>query len=88
MPDQPAPILPEVRQVQPGDSLLLCRCGRSPRLPDCLAPCADGCELRPVRPQLLLLCRCAKSARLPYCDGSHAPPASGFKDRWRRFWHG
>jgi CDGSH-type Zn-finger protein len=86
--DKPAPILPEVRQVKPGDTWLLCRCGRSPQLPDCISACPDLLELRPEREQFLLLCRCARSQRLPYCDGSHNPSVSGFKARWRRFRHG
>jgi CDGSH-type Zn-finger protein len=86
--DKPAPILPEVRQVKPGDTLLLCRCGRSPQLPDCISACPDLLELRPEREQFLLLCRCARSQRLPYCDGSHNSSVSGFKAHWRRFRHG
>ena len=77
--------IPEVRQVKPGETHLLCRCGRSPALPDCSAGCAEGLRLAPVRQQFLLLCRCGRSQRLPYCDGSHNPPAEGLKARWRRF---
>lgn len=80
--------LPEVRQVSPGETHLLCRCGRSPTLPDCSPGCVEGLHLQPVREQLLLLCRCGLSRRLPYCDGSHSPPAEGFKARWRRFARG
>ncbi|MFZ3206262.1 MAG: CDGSH iron-sulfur domain-containing protein [Pseudomonas sp.] len=82
-PDPPA--LPEVRQVNPGETHRLCRCGRSPVLPDCSAGCAEGLCLEPVRQQFLLLCRCGESRRLPYCDGSHSPPAESLKTRWRRF---
>jgi len=81
-------VLPEVRQVCPGDTYLLCRCGRSPQLPDCPAACAAALRLEPVRQQLLLLCRCGRSRNLPYCDGRHARPAPGFLARWRRFWLG
>jgi len=81
-------VLPEVRQVKPGDALLLCRCGRSPQLPDCLSACVDALELLPEREQFLLLCRCGLSQRLPYCDGSHNQPVAGFKARWWRFWRG
>ncbi|WP_349255722.1 CDGSH iron-sulfur domain-containing protein [Pseudomonas sp.] len=88
MSSKPAPILPEVRQVKPGDTLLLCRCGRSPQLPDCSSGCSHGLRLEPVQQQLLLLCRCARSRHLPYCDGSHNPPVQGFRERWRRFWWG
>ncbi|MFP5423095.1 MAG: CDGSH iron-sulfur domain-containing protein [Gammaproteobacteria bacterium] len=88
MSSKPAPILPEVRQVKPGDTLLLCRCGRSSQLPDCVSACPDALKLQPEREQFLLLCRCARSQRLPYCDGSHNQPVSGFKARWRRFWRG
>ncbi|MES2819633.1 MAG: CDGSH iron-sulfur domain-containing protein [Pseudomonadota bacterium] len=80
-----ASLLPEVRQVQPGDTLLLCTCGRSPALPDCHAPCTQGLRLPIKRAQRLLLCRCGKSRQLPYCDGSHQAPAPGFTARWRRF---
>jgi CDGSH-type Zn-finger protein len=79
------PLLPEVRQVSPGETHLLCRCGRSSALPDCPSDCTDGLLLRPARQQYLLLCRCGQSRRLPYCDGSHSPPAEGLKARWRRF---
>ncbi|MDP3816710.1 CDGSH iron-sulfur domain-containing protein [Pseudomonas sp.] len=83
-----APVLPEVRQVKPGATSLLCRCGRSPQLPDCPSSCSHGLRLDPVQEKLLLLCRCGHSRHLPYCDGSHSPPAPGFKARWRRFWRG
>ena len=79
------PILPEVRQVNPGETYLLCRCGRSPTLPDCSPGCTAGLHLQPVRRQILLLCRCGLSARLPYCDGSHNPPTAGLRARWQRF---
>ncbi|MBB2495624.1 CDGSH iron-sulfur domain-containing protein [Aquipseudomonas ullengensis] len=88
MSDNPFVMLPEVRQVLPGETLLLCRCGRSPELPDCLSGCTDGLRLEPLREQRLLLCRCGQSQRLPYCDGSHNPPAKGLKARWQRFARG
>ncbi|WP_187807504.1 CDGSH iron-sulfur domain-containing protein [Aquipseudomonas alcaligenes] len=88
MSDGPEVILPEVRRVQPGETLLLCRCGRSPALPDCSPACTHGLQLQVVREQHLLLCRCGQSQRLPYCDGSHNPPANGLKARWRRFTQG
>lgn len=88
MPVESAPVLPEVRRVSPGDTLLLCRCGRSPRLPDCPPACSLGVRLVPVREQLLVLCRCGGSQRLPYCDGTHNPPVAGIGRRWRRFWRG
>lgn len=78
-------ILPEVRRVEPGQLQRLCRCGRSPTLPDCPADCRDALELSVPRERLLLLCRCGRSASLPYCDGSHAPPTEGWGGRWRRF---
>lgn len=84
-PEQPDPILPEVRQVKPGETHLLCRCGRSSALPDCASQCPDALRLEPLREQHLLLCRCGQSRRLPYCDGSHNPPLSGLRARWRRF---
>jgi CDGSH-type Zn-finger protein len=80
--------LPEVRQVNPGETLLLCRCGRSPALPDCSAGCAEGLRLEPVRQQFLILCRCGRSQRLPYCDGSHNPSVDGLRARWQRFIRG
>ncbi|WP_338135410.1 MULTISPECIES: CDGSH iron-sulfur domain-containing protein [Pseudomonadaceae] len=80
--------LPEVRQVEPGVRLLLCRCGHSPRLPDCPLDCRQGLAFQAERPRILLLCRCGRSRRLPWCDGSHAPETVGFKARWRRFWTG
>ncbi|MDU9412471.1 CDGSH iron-sulfur domain-containing protein [Pseudomonas sp. zfem005] len=80
--------LPEVRRVEPGATLLLCRCGHSPRLPDCPSDCRQGLSLYIERQQLLILCRCGLSRRLPYCDGSHAPAAPSLKDKWRRFWQG
>ena len=80
--------LPEVRQVNPGETHLLCRCGRSSVLPDCPGDCPEGLRLTPERQQFLLLCRCGLSQRLPYCDGSHNPPAQGLKARWRRFARG
>ena len=83
--DPQDPKLPEVRQVNPGETHLLCRCGRSPVLPDCSPGCAEGLRLEPVRQQFVLLCRCGLSQRLPYCDGSHSPPAEGLRARWRRF---
>lgn len=79
------PRLPEVRQVQPGDTLLLCTCGRSARLPDCEQACAQALCLQITRQQHLLLCRCGQSQRLPYCDASHQPGASGLRAKWRRF---
>lgn len=85
MTEHESSVLPEVRQVSPGETHLLCRCGRSPALPDCPSDCADGLLLQPARQQFLLLCRCGLSRRLPYCDGSHSPPADGLKARWRRF---
>jgi CDGSH-type Zn-finger protein len=88
MAGESAPIRPEVRQVGPGETLLLCRCGRSPVLPDCPAPCSAGLRLEPVREQRLLLCRCGRSRRLPYCDGSHSPSAPSLNAKWRRFWYG
>jgi CDGSH-type Zn-finger protein len=78
-------ILPEVRQVQPGDCLQLCNCGRSTTLPDCDAGCSGALRLDITRAQSLLLCCCARSARLPYCDGSHQPEAVGIRAKWRRF---
>lgn len=80
--------LPEVRLVQAGDVLRLCRCGRAPALPDCPADCQAGVLIEVRREQRLLLCRCGRSARLPYCDGSHSPPAPGWRAKWRRFWCG
>ncbi|PAU65375.1 hypothetical protein BZL41_06805 [Pseudomonas sp. PIC25] len=80
-----AVILPEVRQVEPGDSLCLCRCGHSPILPDCPPHCVDGRRLVVTRSRLLLLCRCGRSRSLPYCDGSHSPAALGLKAKWKRF---
>lgn len=88
MTDTPQPILPEVRPVNPGESHLLCRCGRSPTLPDCPPGCAEGLRLEVARQQFLLLCRCGQSRRMPYCDGSHNPPAEGLKARWLRFVRG
>ncbi|MBF7731188.1 CDGSH iron-sulfur domain-containing protein [Pseudomonas sp. N040] len=81
----PAEVLPEVRQVQPGDVLRLCGCGYSAQLPDCPADCVGGLRLQVQRQQHLLLCRCGKSRRLPYCDGSHQPETPGFSSRFRRF---
>ncbi|MED5606880.1 MULTISPECIES: CDGSH iron-sulfur domain-containing protein [Pseudomonas] len=78
-------ILPEVRHVEAGQALRLCRCGRSPTLPDCPADCARALAWVAPREQFLLLCRCGRSADLPYCDGSHAPPTEGWAGRWRRF---
>lgn len=88
MPGESAPIRPEVRQVRPGETLLLCCCGRSPALPDCPSSCVAGLRLEPVREQRLLLCRCGRSRRLPYCDGSHSPSAPSLNAKWRRFWYG
>ncbi|UVE16774.1 CDGSH iron-sulfur domain-containing protein [Pseudomonas sp. LS44] len=82
------PILPEVRQVRPGDILQLCVCGRSPDTPDCPADCRKAKRLIIARDQRLLLCRCGRSADLPYCDGSHVPAASTWRSKWRRFWFG
>jgi CDGSH-type Zn-finger protein len=84
-PEQPDLILPEVRLVKPGETHLLCRCGRSSALPDCSSLCSEALRLEPVREQHLLLCRCGQSQRLPYCDGSHNPPVDGLWARWRRF---
>ena len=78
-------VLPQVRQVRPGDTLLLCNCGRSGTLPDCDSACCGALRIEVVRAQSLLLCCCAKSARLPYCDGSHQPEAIGFRAKWQRF---
>ncbi|MFV3367420.1 CDGSH iron-sulfur domain-containing protein [Pseudomonas sp. NY15435] len=77
--------LPEVRTVEPGQVLRLCRCGRCACLPDADADCADALKLTVGRERHLLLCRCGLSAGLPFCDGSHAPAAPGLKERWRRF---
>ena len=85
MSDPQDPKLPEVRQVNPGETHLLCRCGRSPVLPDCSPGCAEGLPLEPVRQQFVLLCRCGLSQRLPYCDGSHQAPARGWKAKYLRF---
>lgn len=84
-PKQPIPILPEVRQVKPGETHLLCRCGRSSVLPDCTLLCPTALRLEPDREQHLLLCRCGQSQRLPYCDGRHNRPVDGLWARWRRF---
>ncbi|AYC31974.1 CDGSH iron-sulfur domain-containing protein [Pseudomonas cavernae] len=81
-------MLPEVRQVQPGDTVHLCVCGRSPQAPDCPDTCPQGTSLTIVREQRLLLCRCGRSRDLPYCDGSHNPPAPGWRGKWQRFWLG
>jgi CDGSH-type Zn-finger protein len=78
-------VLPEVRAVEPGQVLRLCRCGSCASLPDAAADCAEVLELTVGRERHLLLCRCGLSARLPFCDGSHAPAAPGLKERWRRF---
>jgi len=78
-------ILPEVRAVEPGQLLRLCRCGQCASLPDAAVDCADVLELAVGRERHLLLCRCGRSQRLPFCDGSHAPSAPGLKERWRRF---
>lgn len=86
--DKPAPILPEVRQVKPGDTLSLCRCGRSPQLPDCLSTCTEKLELKIQREQRLLLCRCGQSKDLPFCDGQHNQPVNGFAARLKRFCRG
>lgn len=67
------PILPEVVHVHPGDRLPLCRCGFSPRGPDCPADCISDRFLDIHREQYLLLCRCGCSATPPWCDGSHVP---------------
>jgi CDGSH-type Zn-finger protein len=85
-PDSPA--LPEVRQVNSGETHLLCRCGRSPALPDCSPGCAEGLCLEPRHEQRLLLCRCGQSQCLPYCYGSHNPPVDGLRARWQRFIRG
>ncbi|WP_259756889.1 CDGSH iron-sulfur domain-containing protein [Pseudomonas sp. GCEP-101] len=77
--------MPEVRAVQPGQVLRLCRCGQCVTLPDAGVECVDALELTVSRERHLLLCRCGRSATLPYCDGSHAPAAPGLKERWRRF---
>ncbi len=82
------PVLPEVRQVKPGATLLLCRCGRSSQLPDCVSACPEQLELHVAREQFRLLCRCGQSQRLPYCDGSHSSPVMGVKARWLLFWRG
>jgi len=78
-------ILPEVRRVEPGQALRLCRCGQCASLPDAAATCTNLLELTVGRERHLLLCRCGLSAELPFCDGSHAPAAAGLKERWRHF---
>ncbi|WP_447755883.1 CDGSH iron-sulfur domain-containing protein [Pseudomonas nicosulfuronedens] len=78
-------ILPEVRAVEPGQVLRLCRCGQCASLPDAAADCADVLELTIRRERHLLLCRCGRSAKMPHCDGSHTPVAQGLVGRWRRF---
>ncbi|WP_017937360.1 CDGSH iron-sulfur domain-containing protein [Zestomonas thermotolerans] len=83
---QPSPILPEVRLVRPGEHLLLCGCGRCPQRPEAAPDCPNLKRLVIRREQRLLLCRCGRSADLPHCDGSHAPPAPGWRAKWRRFW--
>lgn len=88
MADDSQQTLPEVRQVKPGEVHRLCRCGHSPKMPNCTSGCAQSLILYPEREQRLLLCRCSRSADLPYCDGSHSPPVSGLADRWRRFFSG
>ncbi|WP_241492120.1 CDGSH iron-sulfur domain-containing protein [Pseudomonas sp. TTU2014-080ASC] len=77
-----------MRQVKPGDTLLLCRCGRSPQPPDCPPNCPDTLELTIQREQLLLLCRCGLSENLPYCDGRHNRPVDGLSARLQRFLKG
>ncbi|MCY1286599.1 hypothetical protein D9M68_320610 [compost metagenome] len=88
MADSVAPILPEVRHVQPGDVLCLCACGCCPSRPDAAPDCPLPRRMTVGREQRLLLCGCGRSASLPYCDGRHAPPASGLKAKWWRFWRG
>ncbi|MGP0209295.1 CDGSH iron-sulfur domain-containing protein [Pseudomonas sp. NCHU5232] len=88
MAEDARPILPEVRLVKPGETHRLCRCGQSPEMPDCIPHCCQSLILRPEREQHLLLCRCGRSAELPYCDGSHSPPAPGWRGKWRRFLRG
>ncbi|MDA7085400.1 CDGSH iron-sulfur domain-containing protein [Pseudomonas sp. SA3-5] len=85
MTERDLPILPEVRQVKPGETHLLCRCGHSSALPDCSPGCCAGLRLEPRHEQRLLLCRCGQSRHLPYCDGRHNPPVDGLRARWRRF---
>ncbi|WP_448682543.1 CDGSH iron-sulfur domain-containing protein [Pseudomonas nicosulfuronedens] len=77
--------LPEVRAVERGQVLRLCRCGQCASLPDAAAACTHLLELTVGRERHLLLCRCGRSAKLPFCDGSHAPAALGLKERWRSF---
>ncbi|QRY82527.1 CDGSH iron-sulfur domain-containing protein [Pseudomonas sp. PDNC002] len=78
-------VIPEVRAVEPGQTLRLCRCGRCPSLPDAADDCVAALELQVGRERHLLLCRCGRSERLPFCDGSHAPAATSLKDCWRHF---
>ncbi|MFR0691698.1 CDGSH iron-sulfur domain-containing protein [Enterobacterales bacterium AE_CKDN230030158-1A_HGKHYDSX7] len=78
-------VLPEVRAVEAGQVLHLCRCGHCACLPDAAGDCPARLELTVGRERHLLLCRCGRSAKLPFCDGTHAPAVPGLRERWRRF---
>ncbi|MBF0471040.1 MAG: CDGSH iron-sulfur domain-containing protein [Gammaproteobacteria bacterium] len=70
---------PIIRQVKEGETVYLCRCGKSSNpLGNCDGSHDQAAGEGPLAHTVesgsdgkLYLCGCGKSKRLPWCDGSH-----------------
>jgi CDGSH-type Zn-finger protein len=63
-------------EVEAGDTIFWCACGRSQAQPRCDGSHA-GTDFRPIRYEAaetgtLWLCACKQTKNPPFCDGSHS----------------